>query len=307
MQNATPPDLPHPGGGRRGNLATQLAAFPNGLNKVLNNNVVVSVSADGTERVLMGRGIGFGLKPTDIIDPARIEKTFVLQSGTLGERDKQILTETPYSIIQAVTRSFELAESILGQPVRRAIALAIIDHIKYAVERLQQGIQIPIAMPVLRVLHPNEYAAATKMVESISQSLGIDLPAEESIVVAMHLLNIDQTEAGTHSTAIYRSVQQIVSIAETGLAVTLDPESLDYVRFVLHIQFLLQRIATGAALSHTDVAFTEFIQTQYPRSFTIAQQVRVYLSDSQQIEVPDNELLYVAVHIERLAQQVAGT
>ena len=50
--------------------------------KVLNNNVVISVDASGQERVLMGRGLGFQLQPTDSIDPAKVEKTFILEQGS---------------------------------------------------------------------------------------------------------------------------------------------------------------------------------------------------------------------------------
>ncbi|HYP72888.1 MAG TPA: CAT RNA binding domain-containing protein, partial [Microbacterium sp.] len=38
------------------------------VHKVLNNNVVIQIDDAGRERVLMGRGLGFGLKPTDPID-----------------------------------------------------------------------------------------------------------------------------------------------------------------------------------------------------------------------------------------------
>lgn len=43
------------------------------VHKVLNNNVAVALDESGRERVLMGRGLAFGLKPDDIIDPAKVE------------------------------------------------------------------------------------------------------------------------------------------------------------------------------------------------------------------------------------------
>lgn len=33
------------------------------VHKVINNNVVISIDESGRERVLMGRGLGFQLKP----------------------------------------------------------------------------------------------------------------------------------------------------------------------------------------------------------------------------------------------------
>ena len=54
------------------------AAHAVAVHKVLNNNVVISLDEAGRERVLMGRGLGFGLSTDDMVDPAKVEKTFIL-------------------------------------------------------------------------------------------------------------------------------------------------------------------------------------------------------------------------------------
>lgn len=71
---------------------------PAPAHKVLNNNVVITIDETGRERVLMGRGLGFGLKPEDAIDPAKVEKTFTLDSGDGGENELRLLSEVPYPV-----------------------------------------------------------------------------------------------------------------------------------------------------------------------------------------------------------------
>lgn len=68
------------------------------VHKVLNNNVVIQIDASGRERVLIGRGIGFQLKPTDSVDPARIEKTFILDFQSF---DQMFATEALPALLAA--------------------------------------------------------------------------------------------------------------------------------------------------------------------------------------------------------------
>jgi beta-glucoside operon transcriptional antiterminator len=99
------------------------------LHKVLNNNVVIAIEPSGRERVLMGRGIGFQLKPDSGIDPAKIEKTFILDEAAASDHARRLLAEVPYTVIDAVTSAVDEAERMLGRDLGRRISLAVIDHV----------------------------------------------------------------------------------------------------------------------------------------------------------------------------------
>lgn len=274
--------------------------------KVLNNNVVITVDAAGTERVLMGRGLAFQLRPQDIIDPAKVEKTFVLDGGAEGDRERQILADVPYAVIEAVSRAVDEAERALGHHLGRRLTMAVIDHIQFVLERLAQGIRIPTtSMPELRVLHPQEFAAATRMAASISAALETPLPAEEAVFLTMHLLNATRDEPNGTAALLFRRVQHVVTTVESGLGVDLDVESPDYARFILHVQFLLQRLVSRSMLRGSDTSFFDFAKHTYPRSFAIAERVKAYVREATGSDLTDEELLYVIVHVERLAQQVS--
>ena len=60
------------------------------VEKVLNNNLVISVLEQNREIILMGRGIGFGLKPGMEIDEGKIEKKFY---GFSDSRNETLLME----------------------------------------------------------------------------------------------------------------------------------------------------------------------------------------------------------------------
>lgn len=277
------------------------------VHKVLNNNVVISLDESGRERVLMGRGLGFQLKPEDVLDEAKVEKTFILDAGTEGERERRLLTEVPYPVIEAVTRAVDEAERMLGRSLGRRLTMGVVDHIQFVIERLDKGIRIPAtSMPELRVLHPQEFAAATLMAASISGSLERTLPNEESVFLTMHLLNATRAEPNGTAALLFRRVQHVVTTVETGLGVRLDVESPDYARFILHVQFLLQRLVSRSMLRGSDTSFFEFAKHSYPRSYAIALEVKAYVLAATESELTDEELLYLVVHVERLAAQVAS-
>lgn len=275
------------------------------LYKVLNNNVVISVDERGRERVLMGRGVGFQLKATGIIDANQVEKTFVLDQASDQEHAVRVLAYAPYPIVEAVGAAVDGAERQLGRDLGRRLLIAVIDHIQYVLERLDNGIRIPTAnLPQLRVLHPQEFAAATQMSETISSKLDRILPSEEAAFLTMHLLSATRNEPNGTAAQLFRRVQHVVTTVETGLGVTLDVDSPGYARFILHVQFLLQRLVSESMLRSSDNSFFEFARMKYPDSYRIAEEVKRYVSAATGSDLTDEELLYLIVHVERLAGEV---
>jgi len=282
-------------------------AHPVPVHRVLNNNVVIAIDESGQERVLMGRGLGFQLKPDDVIDPAKVEKTFILDGGAQGERERRLLVDVPYTTIEAVTRAVDEAERMLGRHLDRHLTIAVIDHVHYVMERLAQGLRIPTtAMPELRVLYPHEFAAADRMAASLADSLGRALPPEEAVFLTMHLLNATRDEPNGTAALLLRRLQHVVDVVEQRLGVKLDADSADYARFILHVQFLLQRLVNRTMLVGNDSSFFEFAKHSYPQSHAIAEEVKRYVFAATEAALTDEEVLYLIVHVERLRTHVTA-
>ena len=74
------------------------------VEKVLNNNVVVSIEPKTRkEIILMGQGIAFGKKIGQEIDESKIEKRFMVEDKTLGDKIKKLINQIPEGV-------FELAD-----------------------------------------------------------------------------------------------------------------------------------------------------------------------------------------------------
>jgi len=279
---------------------------PRGAHKVLNNNVVITVDPQGRERVLMGRGLGFQLGPDSVIDYAKVEKTFVLDADADPAHAAAVLTATPYPVVEAVTEGIEQAERALGRDLGRHVAVAIIDHVGFVLERLQKGVRIPAAsMPELGVLYPEEFGAAQALAAYLEQRLDVRFPTEESVFLTTHLLNATRDEPNGTAALLFRRVQHVVSTIESRYGIELDTRGADYARFILHVKFLLQRLVSQTMLRGGDSSFYDFAVQRYPEAHACAVDVRDYVLASTGSTLTDEEMLYLIVHIERLTQRVA--
>lgn len=278
------------------------AVPPLTISRVVNNNVVLASRGGGAERVVMGRGLGFQGKPGNAIDPALVEKTYILDPGVELGHLETLLASIPYETVVAVTGAVAAVEKELGRGLGKSLPFALLDHVSFVLERLERGVVLPaVVMPELSVMYPQEFAAAKTMHHSLAESLGVELPKDEHVYLAMHILNATRDEYNHSAGLLFRRVQHVVSIVQTFLGVPLDENSLDYARFVLHVKFFLQRLANHAQLEKADSSFFDFARANYPRSYQCAKQVEAYVEAETGMTPSTEEMLYLIVHIERIA------
>lgn len=277
------------------------------VSRVFNNNVILAVRGRGAERVVMGRGIGFHAKAGDLVDEEAIEKTYILDSGVDLGHLESFLATVPYETVVAVTRAVATVEKSLGRSLGKSLPFAILDHVSFVLERIEKGVILPaVVMPELSVMYPDEFAAAKTMVAELSESLRVSFPADEHVYLAMHILNGTRDEYNHSAGLLFRRVQHAVSIVQTFLGAKLDDSTLDYARFVLHMKFFMQRLATHSQLEKADSSFFDFARANYPRSYQCAKQVEAYVEAETGIAPTSEEMLYLIVHIERVGGLARG-
>lgn len=281
---------------------SSLDVLPLLISRVFNNNVVLASRGGGQERVVMGRGIGFQARPGDEVRSADIEKTYILDSGIdLGQLES-FLRKMPYETVEAVARAVAEAEDELGRGLGKSLPFAILDHVSFVLERIQKGVLLPaVVMPELSVMYPREFAVAATMCRSLSASLNVELPKDEPVYLAMHILNATRDEYNVVAGLLFRRVQHVVSIVQTFLGMRLDESTLDYARFVLHVKFFMQRLANHSQLEKADSSFFDFARDNYPHSYQCAKQVEAYVEAETGLTATNEEMLYLIVHIERIA------
>ncbi|MFB2126348.1 family 16 glycosylhydrolase [Bacillus subtilis] len=110
--------------------------------KVINNNVISVVNEQGKELVVMGRGLAFQKKSGDDVDEARIEKVFTLDNKDVSEKFKTLLYDIPIECMEVSEEIISYAKLQLGKKLNDSIYVSLTDHINFAIQRNQKGLDI---------------------------------------------------------------------------------------------------------------------------------------------------------------------
>lgn len=110
------------------------------IKRVFNNNVAMVTSDDGSELIVIGRGLCFGRHAGDAIDEASVEKTYALQEGT--SQDSRTIDRLAHLLESIPTVNLVISEDIvqmlrreLNVDINDKILIALADHISLALER----------------------------------------------------------------------------------------------------------------------------------------------------------------------------
>ncbi|GEK91077.1 hypothetical protein AKA01nite_06990 [Alkalibacterium kapii] len=83
------------------------------IEKILNNNVVLTLNESNQETVVMGRGIAFQKKVGETIESEKIEKNFVPEGQDVVEHLSDLYRDIDPYILEVATNVIKYAQSIL--------------------------------------------------------------------------------------------------------------------------------------------------------------------------------------------------
>lgn len=273
--------------------------------KVINNNQVICLDGQNRECIVIGRGIGFKAKTGQNVPEDKIEKIFKLDNPAVNSKFQQLVEKIPIEHIEVTDEIISYVKCSLGKKLSDNIYVALTDHINFAVERYEQGLQFHNALlwEVKRFYH-HEFELGEHALRHIETRLGIKLPEDEAGFIALHIVNaqidaqMDQTVTMTHI------IQGILNITKYYFKMEFPEDSLDYDRFLTHLRFFAQRIVGGKLYTTDDAAFCEMIKNQYPEEYRCVEKIREYVSGEYGHGMTEEEMMYLTVHIRRLVKQV---
>ena len=271
------------------------------IDKIINNNIVSAIEADGKEVVIMGRGLGFGMKPGKEIPEGKIEKVFRLDSQNSTDKFKELLANLPLEHIQASTEIINYAKSVLNRRLNQSIYITLTDHINFAIERFKE--KMMFTNPLLneiKTFYKEEYLIGEYAVALIERRIGITLPVDEAGFIALHIVNAEYNTAMRDTIDITTLIQNVVLIVKEYFSMDLDETSLNYQRFVTHLRFLAQRIIGGEMLNSENPEFNQLISQMYPEEYACSLKLKDYIQVTYHHDVTEEETAYLAVHIKRI-------
>ena len=109
--------------------------------KVINNNTVCAADNKGREQIISGKGIGFGKKYGDSIEPAPDHKIYIITDSALRKKLIDSLSEIPFDVIKLTDELVKHITEELACKLNESLLITLSDHIAFAIERKKQGIE----------------------------------------------------------------------------------------------------------------------------------------------------------------------
>ncbi|MBY5024984.1 BglG family transcription antiterminator LicT [Streptococcus suis] len=272
------------------------------IDKVYNNNVVQAIDDQGSELIVMGKGLGFQKKAGEELDTSKIEKTFVLQNDNQQADLSNLYLQMGSSETEVVNTIIARAEEVLGVSFDLSLYLALGDHLHFVFQRSREGLSIenPLAWEI-RKFYPKEYRLGLEALDAIKENLGLELEKGEASSIALHLINAQKNGAfGKETQTISKIVTQILDIVRLHFGSVTYEEDTSYHRFVTHIQYFAQRVANGVVEGVNDAFLYEQVKANYPDSFACTTKIRQHIAEVYHFEMSKDEQLYLTIHIQRL-------
>lgn len=269
---------------------------------VINNNAISAVNRRDQERILTGKGVGFKVKPGDPVDTSKVEKEYVLKSQNISGKLYALLAQTPEVYIEIADEIVRRQKETIQGSIDDMIFLNLIDHISFAVSRLKKGFAFHNALLwEIKTFYPKEFEVARYGLELIEAKTGYKLPEDEAAAIAMHLVNSELDYKDISDTIKSTElIHKIINVVRYQYHMNFDEDSIHYTRFVTHLKFFAQRLFQDKMLDGNDAEFHSMICQQYHQKYTCAQRIAKMIWNDYQISIPEEELVYLTVYIERI-------
>lgn len=266
--------------------------------KNINNNVAVCLDRNGNELIAFGKGLGFKQPPYVLEDLSVIHRTYY----NVDVQYLELLKQLDPQIFDLVNVVIDYAYKKMNIIFDNNIAFTLSDHIQFAIQRYKKGLQVKyISYYDMEYMNEEAVEVGKFALKQIQKIFHISLPYEEAYGIAIHLLN-----AGAVPRAINRMdnsreiICEITKIIEDYFKITIDKKGFHYSRFVSHMEYLFKRSREGVQFSTLNQEMFEPLKIECPEIYECAEMIKDYLEEKKRMELNEEEILYLMLHINRL-------
>lgn len=224
-----------------------------------------------------------------------------MDTASSTARLKQLFIEAKIESINASSEIIEYAKKYLKKDLNKNIYITLTDHIDFAVERFENGIDFKNALYwEIRKIYTREFEVGQYALKIIEKHFKIKLPDDEAASIAMHIVNAEYDGNMSHTESMIRIVKNSINMVSIFVGKQLDEESLDYQRFVTHLLFFAQRVIEQKFLEVKSNILVDTIKKEYPQEYKCARKIADFVSREYEIEIGEEEITFLAVHIVRV-------
>jgi len=273
------------------------------IDRIVGNNVILTLDPQTSkEYVLFGKGLGFVSKGKEWIDSgnACIEKRYKLDEEQPIRQFQELVENISSEVIFISEQIIEKAKERLGTPVQPKVYFALPNHIQFALYRLENDMEIN--NPFLhetKINFPLEYEIATEAASMIGDSFSIAVPEDEIGFLALHIHSCVGTTTVGQLVKLTGLINRVVDYIERQRCIPLNRNSQDYIRLVMHMRGVIERLMSGRHVVNPMLAE---LKSHHPEAYALAQDIAVLVENELSINIAQDEIGYMTIHLHRLFQ-----
>ena len=205
--------------------------------RVFNNNIVATKTEDNKEAIVQGSGIGFGKKPGDLLNEAKIEKRFYIMDEH-ASKFHALFDQVPIEYFQIAELIMEKAQNELNVILDDQIVMALTDHIYFAVERQLKNVSLTNFLnSEISYLYRKEYQIGLWALDQVEKIVNVKLNKDEAGFIALHIVNASMKKDKQDISDTLVFIKGIMDIIRNSFGIELDMNDLDTTRLMTHLKF----------------------------------------------------------------------
>lgn len=274
------------------------------IQKVLNNNAVLTTDEAGANIIVCGRGIAFKKRAGDELADHPDNQVYTLKAGKLDERFQQILADIPLESLQLAEKIIQYGNDRLNKRLSESLTISLADHLFTTLARHEEGIQLTnVMLWDIRRFYPEEFAVGLRALAFIKEATGYELPEDEAGFIAIHFVNAGMDNDLKDTIESTKLMQDITNIVRYHFNLEFDKEDAHYNRFITHLKFFTQRILQGNIYEDGADELSQLIQHKYPSAAGCVTRIEELINKKYDYPLSDQEKSYLTIHIQRLVYQ----
>ena len=268
------------------------------ITKILNHNSFMGIeSKNDQECLIMGKGVAFGKKVGQTVSVTGDARVYSLKELTDRGEAREIIKSVSPLCLELANEVLDQAEEEFGK-VDRSILFTMADHLDFAVRRIQNGEQIsnPLTDDI-RIMFYKEYKVAGCIRDLLKEKLGIRIDEHEIGYIALHVHSAIVDENVSQAMEIARTVRECICMVEEETGKSIDVMSLSYNRLMNHVRYMVARAIHGEKLK---MSLNDYMSVKFPGPYMTAEKICRKMEKSLKLPIPDIEIGYLAMHLERM-------
>lgn len=274
------------------------------ISRVIGNNAVLCIDSRGREVVAVGKGIGFGAREDADLDLSQVRRTFY----GVDARYLPLIEDIDSDLFELASHVVDAARAVLSYDLSPNLAFALADHLSFAITRMNEHLEVamPLSMDVIHT-YPVEYQIGKNALKMMRSEMGIALPEQEAVGVALTLVNaaISQNDRSVgKSKEAEHVLDQVTALVERQMHIVVDRESFDYMRFATHVLYLINRIRSNAIIESENSTLYRRMKQEFSEVSDCADRISDLLKRTWGRGLTEEERLYLILHINRVCAKV---